>query len=366
MRTIRFISLFLFLIFNFINVLTLDAEEIRFIYCSDLHYGIKRNFRGKECETYKVVDDMLKSFTLLYSSPLPSDGGAGAGTVFGEPDFLICTGDISNRMQKGAWTASESWNQFKKDWIDALDYPVYVVPGNHDISNAIGYPKRLSPERDDASAVGIFNHNMPMYGHSEIEDFNYPENSVRYSFVRDSLRFMFIGMWPDGNMRMWMDSVMTEDPVSPVIIFTHDPVEADAKHYTNPNYPYNINAVDKFENLLSDTCSVDNINKLPEGNWSRFERFVESHPQIKAYFHGDCNYNEFYEWKGVNGTVSLPVFRVDSPMKGEYSSKNENLLSYQVVCIDTDNKIITVRECLWNKDGLTSITWGEVKTISYK
>ena len=263
MRTIRFISLFLFLIFNFINVLTLDAEEIRFIYCSDLHYGIKRNFRGKECETYKVVDEMLKSFTLLYSSPLPSDGGAGAGTVFGEPDFLICTGDISNRMQKGAWTASESWNQFKKDWIDALDYPVYVVPGNHDISNAIGYPKRLSPERDDASAVGIFNHNMPMYGHSEIEDFNYPENSVRYSFVRDSLRFMFIGMWPDGNMRMWMDSVMTEDPVSPVIIFTHDPVEADAKHYTNPNYPYNINAVDKFENLLSDTCSVDNINKLP-------------------------------------------------------------------------------------------------------
>ena len=106
--------------------------------------------------------------------------------------------------------------------------------------------------------------------------------------------------------------------------------------------------------------------KLPEGNWSRFERFVESHPQIKAYFHGDCNYNEFYEWKGINGTVSLPVFRVDSPMKGEYSSRNENLLSYQVVCIDTDNKIITVRECLWNKNGFTSITWGEVKTISYK
>ena len=79
MRTIRFISLFLFLIFNFINVLTLDAEEIRFIYCSDLHYGIKRTFRGKECETYKVVDEMLKSFTLLYSSTLPSDGGAGAG-----------------------------------------------------------------------------------------------------------------------------------------------------------------------------------------------------------------------------------------------------------------------------------------------
>lgn len=247
-----------------------------------------------------------------------------------------------------------------------MDYPVYVVPGNHDISNAIGYPKKLSPERDDASAVGIFNHNMPMYGHSEIEDFNYPENSVRYSFVRDSLRFMFIGMWPDGNMRMWMDSVMTEDPVSPVIIFTHDPVEADAKHYTNPNYPYNINADDKFENLLSDTCSVDNINKLPKANWSHLERFVESHPQIKAYFHGDCNYNEFYEWKGVNGTVSLPVFRVDSPMKGEYSSKNENLLSYQTVCIDTENKIITVRECLWNKNGFTSITWGEMETISYK
>lgn len=44
---------------------------------------------------------------------------------------------------------------------------------------------------------------------------------------------------------------------------------------------------------------------------------------IKAYFHGDKNYNEFYTWNGVNGTIDLPVFRVDSPMKGEYSSADE-------------------------------------------
>lgn len=166
-------------------------------------------------------------------------------------------------------------------------------------------------------------------------------------------------------MRCWLDSIFKDDPATSTILFAHDPVEADAKHFTNPNFPYDINSKDKFENLLSDTCSVNAIDMRPVGNWNRLERFLKSHPQIKAYFHGDCNYNEFYDWKGTEGSISLPVFRVDSPMKGELSADDESLLSYQVVCIDTESRVITVRECLWNKNGKTSVNWGKMRSISY-
>ena len=86
---------------------------------------------------------------------------------------------------------------------------------------------------------------------------------------------------------------------------------------------------------------------------------------IKAYFHGDKNYNEFYTWNGVNGTIDLPVFRVDSPMKGEYSSADERLLSFIVVTMDVDQCLLTARECLWNTENKTSIQWGSSCTITF-
>lgn len=341
------------------------GHEIRFIYCSDLHYGIKRQFRGEECDASKVIGEMLKSFDLLYSAELPSDGGAGGGTVFGRPDFIVCTGDISNRMHEGVWQASASWRQFESDWIARLDCPIYLVPGNHDISNAIGYPMELTPASDATSALEIYNHNMPEFGHAEISSFDYAANKVHYTFKKDNLRFAFTGLWPDSIMRCWLDGILKEDTATSTIIFAHDPVEAEAKHFINPNPPHDINSRDWFENLLADTCTVSAAGMRPVGNWNRLERFVSEHPQIKAYFHGDCNYNEFYDWKGTDGSISLPVFRVDSPMKGELSAADESLLSYQVVCVDTRSRTITVRECLWNRHGATSVSWGAMRSIAY-
>ncbi|MCI6541149.1 MAG: hypothetical protein MR460_13560, partial [Bilophila wadsworthia] len=85
-----------------------------------------------------------------------------------------------------------------------------------------------------------------------------------------------------------------------------------------------------------------------------------------AYFHGNENYNEFYTWGGPDNDIAMPVFRVDSPMKGNASSKDEKLLSFQVVSIDTDARKMTVREALWNADPKhPAITWGESKTIGF-
>ena len=48
-----------------------------------------------------------------------------------------------------------------------------------------------------------------------------------------------------------------------------------------------------------------------------FVKFLKLHPNIKAYFHGNSNWNEFYVYHGPDNDVNLNVFRVDSPMKGE-------------------------------------------------
>ena len=376
-----------------------ERETINFIYCSDVHYGLEREFRGSWTSADSVCRAMIESFRILETTILPEDGGVDEGEIFGKPDFVICTGDIANRMEDGVQPASESWKQFCKDWssyctTDPESYitllkgemngphcgiPLFLVPGNHDISNAIGYTKPMHPKTDPASASGIFNLMMLLSqahddgdefhdsllktGDKPNPDFRYAKDKTHYSFVLDSIRFVFMGMWPDSEMREWFAMETAEDDGIPALIFTHDPPEADAKHFTNPWKGHGINGIDKFENLLSDTCSVRYIDRKPKRNWEVLEKFIYRHPEIKAYFHGDKNYNEFYSWTGVEGSINLPVFRVDSPMKGEYSSYDESLLSFIVVSIDPSTGMLTARECLWNKRKEAGLSWGETRTI---
>ena len=70
-----------------------------------------------------------------------------------------------------------------------------------------------------------------------------------------------MGMWPDAYMRQWFDQEIGTDTIIPVILFTHDPPIADTKHFTNPNGKHTINSVDKFQNLLADTCLVTDVKK---------------------------------------------------------------------------------------------------------
>lgn len=352
------------------------GNTLKFIYCSDVHYGLEREFRGSETTADSVNRAMLASFRMLEEALLPEDGGVLSGEIFGKPDFVVCTGDIANRMEDGVQTASESWEQFCRDWSryctigqeqahsegsSCGTVPLYLVPGNHDISNAIGYPSPLNPETDDASAAGIY---RLMTGDTGTKPFDYTTDKTHFSFVIDSIRFVFMGMWPDMDMRSWFDNETAEDNGMPAIIFTHDPPEAEAKHFTNPNGNHSINGKDRFQNLLCDTCSVRNVDRRPYGNWRDLEHFFRSHPCIKAYFHGDQNYNEFYTWHGPDNSISLPVFRVDSPMKGFGSSSDETLLSFIVVTIDTGDMTLTARECLWNADKAPGLTWGENVSIS--
>ena len=64
----------------------------------------------------------------------------------------------------------------------------------------------------------------------------------------------------------------------------------------------------------------------------------------------------------------LHCFRVDSPMKGKISSKDETKLSFELITIDVDKQQLTVRECLWNAHPFNisqNIDWGVSKTVSF-
>lgn len=365
MRKLIFLLFSGILLFGCTSVGADEGRILRFIYCSDPHYGLEREFRGKEAGSGEVNRAMLETFRLLPETQLPDDKGVGAGLKFGSPDFVVCTGDIANRMEDGVQSATTSWTQFCKDWDASVSAPLYLVPGNHDISNAIGYPKPLSPSTDATSAAGIFNRMMKPAVKRTTETFNYQKDKVHYSFLKGGVRFVFMGMWPDVYMRQWFDREIASDTITPVILFTHDPPIADTKHFTNPNGKHTINSVDKFQNLLADTCLVTDVKTKATKNWEKLEHFIYSHSMIKVYFHGDKNYNEFYTWRGVNGTIALPVFRVDSPMKGEYSSSDERRLSFIVVTMDIDKCLLTARECLWNTKDKTSIEWGSSSTITF-
>src|SRR5207248_4323139 len=76
----------------------------------------------------------------------------------GALDFVVEGGDVANRAEAGEaiQPASESWAQFTHDYLEQLR-PVYVVPGNHDASNAIGFYRTMTPAIDTTAMVGIYN-----------------------------------------------------------------------------------------------------------------------------------------------------------------------------------------------------------------
>ena len=185
--------------------------------------------------------------------------------------------------------------------------------------------------------------------------------------IRDS-------MWPDSVARIWMESDLSKvSSTTPVLLFTHDQPDIEAKHLTNPNGNHGINATDKFENVVAEVFKDGATYQVPSIIEQRnFVAFLQAHKNIMAYFHGNENYNEFYTYTGPDNTISLHSFRVDSPTKGMISGPeapdgigDETKLSFQVIVIDGASKKITVRECLWNTAGAASpLVWGTNSTIS--
>jgi hypothetical protein len=155
----------------------------------------------------------------------------------------------------------------------------------------------------------------------------------------------------------------------PSFIFTHADPNSEARFFRNPNGDHSINSNDKFENLVEevfkDGVSVKDSTTIEQRG---LVSFLQSHKNIKAYFHGHTNFAEYYEWVGPDKNIHLPCFRSDSPMKGRSSSKDETKLSFNIISIDTEHREMTVRECFWNAHPLEAtqkLEWGMENKITY-
>ena len=309
---------------------------VRFVFTSDAHYGLTRpSFRGRSNVSAHDVNTALVA---------DIDG-------LGPLDFVAEGGDVANRADAEAeiQPAAVSWRQFHQDYVEHLRMPVYVVPGNHDVSNAIGYHRPMAI--DNTSMVGIYNLMMAPRTRTS-RSFNYAADRVLTSRDISGVHFVFLTVWPDSLSRAWLARDLEHvSAKTPVVIFTHDQPEAERKHFTNPDGTHDINASDRFENLLCDTYTDDRI--------AEWETFLAQHPNITAYFHGNSNWNQFYDWTGPRHAVTLHTFRVDSPMKGKDSASDETKLSFHVVTIDSRTSAMTVRERLWNAG-----RWGAETTVS--
>jgi hypothetical protein len=357
---------------------------IQIVFTSDAHYGITRNsFRGHtNVEGHTVNSAMIHEINTLPGVILPNDGGINSGKNTGAIDYVIEGGDIANRMEIPHQSAAISWAQFDTDYIKGITLQnhlgaptqFFMIPGNHDITDAIGFYRPMKPITDATSMVNIYNLMMKPSKAKTIKTYDYKKDKINYSKNIGGIHFMFITLWPDSSERIWMKKdLATISTKTPVIIFTHDQPECEAKHFTNPVKVRGINATDKFEDLLEESYKDGMAVPADEAKTVKEQQgwvnFLKRHKNIKAYFHGNDNFNQYYNYKGPDGTASLPVFRVDSPMKGKYSSKDETKLSFQLVTIDTITLTMTVRECLWNTDPAhpgKNIQWGESKTMRLK
>ncbi len=347
------------------------------VFTSDSHFGYSRSsFRGDSNVSALIVNEaMIMKINTLPTLTLPADSGADAGLPIGEIDYLINAGDIANRSEPGIQSASKSWDQFTATYIKRLTTrnvknqktDLLLLPGNHDVSNAIGHYKIVDAPADNTALLGIYNFMFPQ-NQKTTATYHYTTDKIHYSKNVAGVHFVFLNIWPDSNERVWMENdLKLLDASTPVVLFAHDEPNVESKHFLNPNGVHDINMTDKFENLLSDVFK-DGTTVLDTSvvEQREFVSFLRAHPNIKAYFHGNAHENRFYDYKGPDQDVALKTIEVDSPMKGAVSSFDQTKMSFQLITLDPKTKLITVRQCLWNtnpKNPDAPIVWGATTTI---
>ncbi len=362
----------------------LAATPVTFVFTSDVHYGITRgSFRGAGNVESRVVDAALVAkINRLPTAVLPKDDGLRAGEVVGPIEFSVITGDIANRQELypiHVQSATVSWAQFEETILKPYALknaagetaPLFLVPGNHDVSDAIGSPSKMVPERDATSMAEIYNHMLRPAVPLTKDTYDYAKHKIYYSRDFGGAHCIFLTMWPDSTARAWIDNDLARvAAATPVFLFCHDQPDLEAKHLTNPNGKRDINSHDKFENVVGDVCADGTTVDVETAIEQRaLVAWLKTHRNITGYFHGNSNWHQVYTWTGLEGDLALNTFRADSSMKGKDSGKDEKRLSFQLITFDVAAQTLTSRECLWNAKGKsdtddTPVGWGESHTLS--
>jgi predicted MPP superfamily phosphohydrolase len=190
------------------------CQNVQIVFTSDAHYGITRQqFRGDTAVAGHIVNAALvKQINTLPAMVLPADGGINAGNTVGGIDYVIEGGDIANRMEIPIQSAAISWSQFETDYMKSLNIKghdgkpatLLMVPGNHDISNAIGFTKPMKPLTDPTSMVSIYNLMLKPAVPLTNATYDYAVDKINYSRNIHGIHFEFITLWPDSAERIWI------------------------------------------------------------------------------------------------------------------------------------------------------------------
>jgi predicted MPP superfamily phosphohydrolase len=356
---------------------------VQFVFTSDAHYGITRaSFQGAaNVDAHTVNAAMIAKMNTLPDLILPDDGGVNAGKKISTVDYVMEAGDIANRMEVSATaqTAAQSWDQFKADYIDHLSLKnknnqpagLLMVPGNHDVSNTIGYYTKMQPLTDASSMAQIYNLMFKPALPKTVLSYSYANDRINYSRDIAGAHFCFIQMWPDSAVRIWLNlDLQNVSAATPVVIVAHDQPAVVSNHFTNPNGNGTINATDKFDNVLDEHFKDGNSPAAAGVLEQRaFAAFLKQHTNIRLYLHGHVHESKFYTWNGPDNDVALSAVSADSPMKGVTSGTDETKLSFLFAALDPATMTLTVRECLWNTvpaTPATAIKWGNTVTIKLK
>src|SRR5215469_9448128 len=177
------------------TLLWAQPARLQFVFTSDIHYGITRSaFRGNSDVDSQVVNRALVAqINRIPEAVFPNDGGNGADQLVGSFDFMAIGGDVANRAEvtetNTIQSAAKSWSQFRTDYIDGLKLhdragartPLYVVPGNHDISNAIGSYKPMKPAIDKTALAEIYNLMLQPPALKTMDNLDYPSDKMLVS-----------------------------------------------------------------------------------------------------------------------------------------------------------------------------------------
>ena len=151
-------------------------------------------------------------------------------------------------------------------------------------------------------------------------------------------------------------------------MFAHSIPDVEPRFFQNPNGLHDINEEDKFENLVPENYKDGKDVKgetIIEQNG--FADFIIKHPNIKVYFHGHENWTDYYQYTGPKNNIDLTCIRTDSPMKGRISLKDEKKLAFELISINTNSGLLTVKEVLWNANENGQLwKWGQMANYHLK
>lgn len=350
-----------------------SVGPLTFAVVADLHFGLARaRFQGDTAVAAARVNAALaRSLRAVRTIRFPADGGVAAGQPVGVLAAVAVAGDIANRAEGGVQPGATSWEEFLNVFVAPLEravprIPVYVAAGNHDASNAVGFTPTLMPPTDTAPMSGL-RVRMPGVRRDTLRPFDYRRDRIHFVVDLGGVQLMVLHIWPDSEERRWMEQELAMIPDSvPVLLLTHDPPVPDVKHFL-PREGETGN--EGFQSLLAERWApLAERRGLPgmdgpeaSGTYAAFLALLARHRNVRAYFHGHVNYTEFYDIRDDDRQVSVPAFRVDSPLKGRDSANDDARLSYLIVSVATDRQTMTVREYRWSAPA--ELRWGPRCTV---